>query len=172
MAKGARDDQERPSIVWFRDELRIADNRALAAAADSGAPILAIYILDEKSKGIRPLGGASRWWLHRSLESLTARLEKLGLKLSIYRGAAADILQDLAQASNAAAVFWSRRYGAAERAIDEHLKSVLRDAGVDAHSFNDRLLAEPWEVKTASGGAFQVFTPFWRALPASRASRL
>jgi deoxyribodipyrimidine photo-lyase len=100
------------------------------------------------------------------LESLTARLEKLGLKLSIYRGAAADILQDLAEASNAAAAFWSRRYGAAERAIDEHLKSVLRDAGVDAHSFNDRLLAEPWEVKTASGGAFQVFTPFWRALRA------
>ena len=166
MATGARDDRERPSIIGFREELRLADNRALAAAMQSGAPILAIYILDEESEGIRPLGGASRWWLHHSLEALTAGLDKLGLKLAIYRGAAADILPKVAEGSDAAAVFWSRRYGAAERAVDEHLKSALGDAGIEARSFNDRLLAEPWEVKTGSGGAFQVFTPFWRALRA------
>ena len=46
-----------PSIVWFRDDLRLADNPALRAAIDRGEPIIGLYVLDEESPGIRPLGG-------------------------------------------------------------------------------------------------------------------
>ena len=56
-----------PSIVWFRDDLRVADHPALAAAVEHGAPIVCVYVLDEESPGIRPLGGAAKWWLHGSL---------------------------------------------------------------------------------------------------------
>ena len=55
--------------MWFRDDLRVADNPALAAAMAAG-PTMALYILDEQSRGIRPLGGAARWWLHHALEEL------------------------------------------------------------------------------------------------------
>jgi deoxyribodipyrimidine photo-lyase len=54
---------ERPLLIWFRDDLRLADNPALSAAAESGAPIIALFVLDDESIELRPLGGASRWWL-------------------------------------------------------------------------------------------------------------
>ena len=65
-----------PSLVWFRDDLRLADNPALRAAVDRGAPVVALFVLDEESPGFRALGGAARWWLHHSLESLSARLRR------------------------------------------------------------------------------------------------
>ena len=57
-----------PSIVWFRDDLRVADHPALTAAVERGAPVVCVYVLDEESPGIRPLGGAAKWWLHGSLD--------------------------------------------------------------------------------------------------------
>lgn len=75
-----------PSIVWFRDDLRLADNPALRAALDLGEPIIALFVLDEESDGIRALGGASRWWLHHSLASLAERLQERGAELILRRG--------------------------------------------------------------------------------------
>ena len=49
-----------PSIVWFRDDLRLADNPALRAAVERDEPIIALFVLDEESPGVRPLGGAAR----------------------------------------------------------------------------------------------------------------
>ncbi|MGI9823118.1 deoxyribodipyrimidine photo-lyase, partial [Agromyces sp. Marseille-Q5079] len=77
-----------PSIVWFRDDLRVADHPALSAAVERGAPVVCVFVLDEESTGIRPLGGAARWWLHGSLEALRADLERLGARLVLRRGAA------------------------------------------------------------------------------------
>ncbi|TFD54521.1 deoxyribodipyrimidine photo-lyase [Cryobacterium frigoriphilum] len=153
----------RPSIVWFRDDLRLADHPALNAAAEHGAPIIAVYVLDEQSPGIRPLGGAARWWLHGSLTALAASLERLGVPLVLRRGAAGTVITELAASIDAGAVLWNRRYGAAERAVDTAVKTDLRAAGVLAHSFAGSLLFEPWTIMTGAGGSYSVFTPFWRA---------
>ena len=59
-----------PAIVWFRDDQRVADNPAVDAAVASGRPLLCVYVHDEESDGIRPLGGAAKWWLHGSLRAL------------------------------------------------------------------------------------------------------
>ena len=153
----------RPSIVWFRDDLRIADHPALHAAAEHGAPVVAVYVLDERSPGIRPLGGAARWWLHGSLTALSESLARLGVPLVLRRGAAASIITELAESVGAGAVLWNRRYGGAERAVDTQIKADLRAAGVLAHSFAGSLLFEPWTITTGAGGSYSVFTPFWRA---------
>ena len=65
--------------MWFRDDLRLADNPALRAAIDRGEPVIGLYVLDEESAGIRPLGGAAKWWLHGSLLSLGERLAERGV---------------------------------------------------------------------------------------------
>jgi deoxyribodipyrimidine photo-lyase len=153
-----------PALVWFRDDLRLADNRALTAAVEAGQPVLAVYVFDEESTGIRALGGASQWWLHHSLAALADNLAKHGTELHIYRGAAGEVVPKLAKAAKASAVLWSRRYGAAERAVDTAVKSALRDQDIAAESVNDHLLIEPWEVKTKAGEPFKVFTPYWRAV--------
>ena len=147
------------TIVWLRDDLRLADNPALTAATERGIPVLLVYILDDESPEVRPSGAASRWWLHGSLQSLGAATHG---NLVLRRGAAETVIPALVAETGADAVFWNRRYGAA-REIDARLKSRLRGDGLDAQSFQANLLFEPWTVKTGDGNPFRVFTPFWRA---------
>ncbi len=152
-----------PSIVWFRDDLRLADNPALTAAIDRGDPVVALYVLDEESPGVRPLGGAARWWLHHSLASLSERVRERGGVLILRRGPAERVVRQTVADVGATAVYWNRRYGGAERAVDTNLKSSLRDDGVEVASFSASLLHEPWTIKTGGGTHYSVFTPFWRA---------
>ena len=152
-----------PTIVWFRDDLRVADHPALAAAVDLGAPVVCVFVLDEESPGIRPLGGAARWWLHGSLEALRGDLDALGATLVLRRGSAGRVIRSLVDETGAGAAYWNRRYGGPEREVDTELKGALSDAGLEVHSFAANLLFEPWTIRTGQGTPYSVFTPFWRA---------
>jgi deoxyribodipyrimidine photo-lyase len=152
------------TLVWFRDDLRVRDNPALHAAVLRGDPIVCLYVLDDESPGIRPLGAASRWWLHGSLTALDGELRELGLRLTLRRGPAETVVREVVDRSGATAVFWNRRYGEAERAVDAALKSSLRDDGLTVESFQGSVLFEPWTVLTGQGGYYKVFTPFWRSV--------
>ncbi|WP_105035348.1 cryptochrome/photolyase family protein [Cryobacterium aureum] len=171
MTSDHRTDQAGPVIVWFRDDLRVADHPALHAAIEQRQPIVALYLLDQQSEGVRPLGGAARWWLHQSLRSLADSIATLGGRLILRRGAAGPIIARLVHETDASAVFWNRRYGLAERTIDTEIKNHLRASGVDAHSFGGSLLFEPWTIQTGQGGSYSVFTPFWRACTAGAPPR-
>ena len=160
--------QSGPALVWLREDLRLADQPALAAAVASGAPILCIYVFDEESPGLRPLGGASRWWLHHSLAALAASLEAIGGRLDILHGRAGELVPAVARAAGASCAFWTRRYEAATIAIDTEVKAQLMADGLRVESFNGQLLFEPWTIRTKMGEYYRVFTPFWRtclALP-------
>ena len=157
---------ERPVLFWFRDDLRLADNPGLAAAHARGKPLVTVFILDEESREARAMGGASKWWLDKSLRALSERIAAKGGQLILRRGKAEDVIAALVDETAAEAVFWNRRYGPA-RKIDERIKAALKAADVAAESFNGSLLAEPFAIKTGSGGDFKVFTPFWKALQAS-----
>lgn len=154
---------EGPTLVWLRDDLRLADNPALTAAVERGEPIALAFLFDEQTEGFRPYGSASKWWLHHSLERLGAAIEGLGGHLVLRRGAAASEIPKLVDELGAGAVFWNRRYGGAARETDTALKSRFTDAGVLVKSFSANLLNEPWTVTTGEGKPFRVFTPFWKA---------
>lgn len=151
-----------PVLLWFRQDLRLADNPALAAALARGGPVLPVYVLDDAGEGGWPAGGASRWWLHHSLVALDADLRARGARLILARGDSATELDRLRRATGAGAVYWNRRYEPAARARDAALKAALGTVGVDARSFNASLLFEPHTVRNKQGGPFQVFTPYWR----------
>ncbi|MET0528116.1 MAG: deoxyribodipyrimidine photo-lyase [Microvirga sp.] len=157
-----------PVLVWFRDDHRLSDNLALAAAVATGQPVLCFAILDEESPGLRPFGGAARWWLHGSLTALNESLEKLGSRLLVFRGSAEKIVEKAVCETGASAIFWNRRYAAAEIAVDSAIKERMADLGIQAQSFNGRLIHEPWQVLNQAGKPFQVFTPYLRAVMARR----
>lgn len=153
-----------PALVWFRQDLRRADNPALAAAAKSGRPLALLYVLDDETPGRWAPGGASRWWLHHSLEALGADLAKRGGQLILRRGAAEMVIPAIAAEIGAAEIYWNRCYEPFAIVRDKALKAALTAANIVVHSFNGALLREPWEVRTGQDGPFKVFTPFWRAL--------
>jgi deoxyribodipyrimidine photo-lyase len=151
------------ALVWLRDDLRLADNPALHAAAASRRPVAALYCLDFLSPGVRPLGGAARWWLAGSLERLAADLGRHGVPLILRRGPAAAVVADVAAALEATEIHWNRRYDAAGIAIDAELKAAFSARGVRAVSHHANLLHEPFAIRTGEGRPYRVFTPFWRA---------
>lgn len=151
-----------PIIVWFRRDLRLVDNPALAAAIASGRPVLPLYVLDE-TPNIRAPGAASLWWLDKSLRALSRDLQALGAKLILRRGRANEIVRELAGEVGAAGVYWNRLYDPGQIDRDAALKTELKGLGLSVETFNASLLVEPWTVRNKTGGPFQVFTPFWRA---------
>lgn len=157
------------TLVWFRDDLRVQDHAALSEAirhAESPGDVVGLYILDETSPGIRPLGGAARWWLHHALDSLRQELASLGVPLLIRSGDPQRLLPELVRDCSAQRVHWSRRYGGGERDLDAALKTSLPEYGAEVESFASAVLREPWRIQTTTGGPYKVFTPFWNALSA------
>lgn len=153
----------RPSIVWFRQDLRVDDHPALMAAAARNEPVIPVFIWSPEEEGSWPLGAVSRWWLHRSLTDLKARLSKLGSRLIIREGPALPQLRSLIDETDAAAVYWSRRYEPAAIECQSKIQSTLEKDNIVVESFNGQLLFEPWEIQTKQGNPYQVFTAFWNA---------
>lgn len=148
-------------IVWFRQDLRLADNLALKKAIDTDGNIIPVYIWEEKEAV--SLGAASKWWLHQSLLSLSASFDSLGSKLIFRQGNALNVLEELIKETSAKGVFWNRCYEPNYIKRDKEIKKVLQEQGLLVESFNGSLLFEPWEVLNSSKKAFQVFTPFWKS---------
>ncbi|HEY8577285.1 MAG TPA: deoxyribodipyrimidine photo-lyase [Devosia sp.] len=151
------------SLVWLRNDLRLADNPALFAAHQGGGEVLALYV-HEAGSAVRAPGAAARWWLHHSLNALGKDLAEIGIKLLIRQGEAASVVCEVAREHGASQVFWNRRYAPAEREIDASVKTTLKEGGVDAHSFPGNVLVEPWEIATGQGKPYSVYTPFWKNL--------
>jgi deoxyribodipyrimidine photo-lyase len=145
-----------PVIMWFRQDLRLADNPALHAAAATGAPVIPLYILDDDNPGEWAMGAASRVWLHHSLAALDTALDGA---LILKKGDARKILPDIVAKSGATAVYWNRCYEPWRIRRDKALKEELDEA----HSFKGTVLYEPWEALKNDGTPYRVFTPFYKA---------
>ncbi|MBN8425666.1 deoxyribodipyrimidine photo-lyase [Microbacterium esteraromaticum] len=155
------------TLVWFRDDLRVADHPALHAAAESGDAIVALYILEDASEHIRAHGGAARWWLHHSLRALADALAERGVPLILRQGPTEVVLADVVAESGARTVLWNRRYGQG-RHHDAALVEALGADGIRVRTFIGDLLFEPHTVATQDGGAYRVYSAFWRACTAER----
>jgi deoxyribodipyrimidine photo-lyase len=150
-------------IIWFRQDLRLADNPAWARALRRGCAVVPVYIHAPAEAGRWAPGGAARWWLHNALADLQAQLEERGLRLIVRSGDSETELMRLIGECGAAGVYWNRCYESFRMQIDGRIKRRLREAGVDAWSGNAGLLREPWEVATQAGNAYKVYTPYSRA---------
>jgi deoxyribodipyrimidine photo-lyase len=153
-----------PAIVWFRQDLRVANNAALHAALRNHDRVIPVFIHDDDNSSPWHHGAASRWWLHYSLKSLNSSLRELGSRLIIRTGnnCLAEIRQLIAD-SKASQVYWNRLYEPHHIERDKMIKQALKDDGIAVDSFNSALLHEPWEIEKNNGGPFRVFTPFWKA---------
>ena len=150
---------EKPIILWFRQDLRLGDNPALLAAHETGQPIIPLYILDDVNSGKWRMGAASRWWLHNSLAALN---QDLGNALVFENGNPEDILNDLINKTGADKVFWNRCYEPWRINRDKAIKQCLKNNHVTVKSYNGSLLFEPHTVLKEDNTPYRVFTPFYK----------
>ncbi|MGB1863584.1 MAG: cryptochrome/photolyase family protein [Candidatus Puniceispirillum sp.] len=146
------------NIHWFRQDLRLADNPSLVAAAQAG-DVLPLFILDDDNAGDHKTGAAGRWWLHHALNALNTSLDG---KLCVMRGDPVDIIPELVAKVGASGVFWNRCYEPWRIARDKALKTKLTSNNIQVESFNGSLLWEPWTVLKGDGTPYRVFTPFYQ----------
>jgi len=150
-----------PAIHWFRNDLRLADNPALQAAARY--PLICIYVLDEDSAGPYGPGGASRWWLHHSLEKLSASLSRSGGQLLLARGDTTKILESTARRYGVHSIYCNRIHEPWALEVERKVVSTLGDA-CELHVDESQLLSDPERVLSVAGQPFKVFTPYYKQL--------
>ena len=152
----------RPIIHWFRNDLRLSDNPALAEAARSARPIVPVYILGDADSDPWAPGSASRWWLHHSLATLNESLKARGSRLILRSGQPKDVLRDLVTETGATAVHVTRLTEPHAIKVNLEIADVLGELGVRFRVFDGNLLFPPRSIMTRKGDPFKVFTPFYK----------
>lgn len=150
--------EKKIEIHWFRNDLRLSDNPALANVANA-ANLALIYILDDENAGKDKMGAASRWWLHHSLTKLN---ESLNGKMNFFKGDAIEVIKKIIAENDVKKIVWNRAYEPWQKDRDAKIKEFLKKNDIEVESFNGSLLWEPWEVTKDDGTQYRVFTPFYR----------
>ncbi len=150
------------AIVWFRRDLRLTDNAALAHACQTAERVVPLYIHAPEEEAPWQPGAAACWWLHHSLSALDDALREQGSRLVICAGRSAEVLKEVAREVGAGLVCWNRLYEPAVRDRDAKVQKVLSHAGIRTHMHRGALLREPEEARKEDGTPYRVFTPFSR----------
>jgi len=162
-------------LVWFRNDLRAADNPALAAACQSaaqsaGEPVEACFIVTTEQWLSHDWSAAKVRLMLDHADALAQELARLGIALSFLR--AADFEQSLGtldafcRKHKINQVHFNEEYGVNERRRDKALKPRLDALGVKVSKYRDQAAVPVGEVLTQQGEPYSVFTPFsrrWRS---------
>lgn len=152
-----------PVIHWFRRDLRISDNSALAAARANCGAVVPTYVASRWRGSHRWTGPARQEFLCGCLRSLARNLEAVGGRLVIRRGRADDELEKLAVETRAEAIFFNRDPDPFGREMEVRVEKMARRLGLKIHSFKDTAIHERDEILNSTGGPYRVFTPYSRA---------
>ncbi|KAM0971793.1 hypothetical protein TB2_019241 [Malus domestica] len=149
------------SVVWFRRDLRVEDNPALAAAVRAGG-VVCVFIWAPDEEGPYYPGRVSRWWLKHSLAHLDSSLKSLGASLITKRSTdSVSSLLEVVVSTGATQLFFNHLYDPISLVRDHRAKEVLTAQGIAVRSFNADLLYEPWDVIDVHGRPFTTFDAFW-----------
>jgi deoxyribodipyrimidine photo-lyase len=149
-----------PTIMWFRRDLRIADNPALCAAlaeSDRGGTH-PVFVLDPKLLG--PAGAARRQFLAGCVDALDDSIDG---RLTVVAGDPVEVIPRLARKVGAEAVAVTADFGPYGRERDRIVEQALESAGRRLVRCGTPYAVEPGTVQTRGGGPYKVYSPFYRA---------
>jgi deoxyribodipyrimidine photo-lyase len=158
-----RDPRDVHALHWFRNDLRLADNTALAAVAARAERMGFLFVLDDALLAGPARGSVRVRFLHGCLERLAQDLERRGHRLLVRRGDPRREVPRAARECGAGLVGWNRDTSPFSARRDAAVERALAKDGVEALACKDRVVFESSEVRTKAGGAFRVFTPFRNA---------
>lgn len=156
------------AMVWFRSDLRVRDNPALAAAcADASRGVVGVFAVCPEQWAEHDWGPPRVGFLLRALRDLSVSLDRLNIPLRIvttprFDGAPAA-MDGLAASLACDAIYFSNEYEINERRRDDAVERRFAQAGRAVRRFDGRVILPPGSVRTKAGGMSRVFTPFRRA---------
>ncbi|MXR42296.1 deoxyribodipyrimidine photo-lyase [Halobaculum sp. WSA2] len=150
-------------LFWHRRDLRVADNRGLAAAAEAtadGDAVVPVFVFDDDVLD-HAASPRVRFMLD-ALAELRDDYRERGSDLVVARGDPAEVLPTLAADHDAEAVVWNEDYSGLARERDARVRMALDDAGVARETHHDAVHHEPGTITTNDGDPYSVFTYFGR----------
>ena len=149
------------NLVWFRNDLRVADNQSLKAACEMEGDVIGVYCFDpnfyEKSsfdlEFEMPFGKTGKYraqFIREALEDLRAHLEKHQIPLLVFHATPAEVLAELIEKHDISNIFLQKEWTRDELKQEEELGKAIESAGlkdkVKGHRFYDQFLYHPDEV--------------------------
>jgi deoxyribodipyrimidine photo-lyase len=160
----------KPQLVWFRNDLRIHDNPALFNAYKTGQPLIAIYIATPEQwlKHDDAMAKIDFW--HRNLQCLQKDLAELNITLHFFQVSSyqhiPELISSICQQWQIDSLHLNLEYPVNEQQRDHRVFTACQQLSVHYHGYHDQLLVPPKSIRTQSGQAFKVFTPFCKQVRA------
>lgn len=149
------------TLFWHRNDLRISDNRGLAAAADIGDVVPAFVFDPDVLHYASPPRVA---FMLEAIESLRESYRDRGSDIVTRIGDPAEEIRELADNYDASTIVWNKDYSGLAQERDQSVETVLSEAGYETESYHDRLFHEPGEITAEDGGPIEVYDEFWKQL--------
>ncbi len=157
-------------LVWFRNDLRVADNAALTAACKADDPVHACFVVTPEQWQEHDWSPARVQFVIAHANALAEDLAKLGIPMTFLQARRFDdsleLLTQLCRDQNIARVHFNEEYGVNERRRDKALKQKLDDLDIETCKYRDQTVAPVGDILTQQGEPYSVFTPFsrrWRS---------
>lgn len=152
------------NILWFRNDLRIADNPALIAATADSAQCVAIYYWVEEYENLFPIAPVKADLIRRRLCSFDDELKAINIPLIVFslkkESNLVDHVETLCEELCADSLYFNNEYPFYERRRDKSVTVMLREKRVKVNRFDDRLIFAPRSIRNLQGDPYRVFTPF------------
>ncbi|MDZ7870462.1 MAG: deoxyribodipyrimidine photo-lyase [Rheinheimera sp.] len=150
-------------LVWLRNDLRHYDNAALHAAAQTGLPVVAVFIATPQTWQLHEMAPIKQDLIRRRVDALKQELAVLGIPLLAIESErysdCAGILLKIAQ-QGAAGLYAQTEYELREQHRDQSVSRALSAIGVPCFWFDSQCVMPPGAVRSKTGDIYKIFTPF------------
>ncbi|MCK0136874.1 deoxyribodipyrimidine photo-lyase [Arenibacter sp. S6351L] len=153
-------DQSPISIFWFRRDLRIEDNTALAEALGKDITVLPIFIYDRLILNELPEDDARVNFIHQTIFKIKETLKNHGSDILCLDGEPVSIWKDLISKFNIVAVYTNRDYEPYAIGRDKEISEMLAEKDIPFFSFKDQVIFEENEIVKGDEEPYTVFTPY------------
>jgi len=150
-------------IHWFRNDLRLRDNTALAELSRAVDTLLPVFVLDDRLLSSSRTGAPRVRFLLGCLEALARDLRSRGHALVVRRGDPARVVPELVASTGASVLSFNRDTTPYARRRDRAVRDAVEARGARVIACKDRVIFEAGEVRTRAGRSFAVYSPYRRA---------
>lgn len=155
------------NIIWFRRDLRLADNAALYHALKSSKPVIPIFIFDKNILDkLEDKADKRVEFIHAALSEMHEQLIAMESSLEVYYGYPIEVYKQLLEKYQIENVYTNHDYELYALQRDEEIKNLLQVNGAVFHTYKDQVIFEKAEVTKDDGLPYTVFTPYsrkWKA---------
>ncbi|MDI9244501.1 FAD-binding domain-containing protein [Marinobacter sp. CHS3-4] len=99
------------TVVWFKRDLRTHDHAPLAAAAELGQPVIALYVVENEYWNLPDTSDRQWGFIQESLTDLDRQLARAGNRLTVLEGDVITVLQHLKRSHDIKQIYCHQETG-------------------------------------------------------------